>query len=64
MEKVTISTYGLSSEAPYGEIKVRDCEIPDEYVLKSDVVEAIEKLKERYPNFIPAIDETFESVIC
>lgn len=44
------------------EIKVRDCEIED-YVLRIDVLDAVNKLKQRYPNFIPAIDKTFVDLI-
>ena len=44
------------------EIKVRDCEIED-YVLRDDVEIAVNKLKERYPNFVPAIDETFKGLL-
>ena len=43
-------------------IKTRDCEIED-YVLRDDVKIAVNKLKERYPNFVPAIDETFEGLV-
>jgi hypothetical protein len=44
------------------EIKIRDCEIED-YALRTDVLDAVNKLKQRYPNFIPAIDETFGDLI-
>ena len=44
------------------EIKTRDCEIED-YVLRKDVKTAVNKLKERYPNFVPVIDETFGGLV-
>jgi hypothetical protein len=44
------------------EIKIRECEIED-YVRRTDVRNAVNKLKLRYPNFIPAIDETFSELV-
>ena len=44
------------------EIETRDCEIED-YALRIDVLDAVNKLKQRYPNFIPAIDEAFCDLI-
>ena len=44
------------------EIELRECEIED-YALRTDVLDAVNKLKERYPNFIPAIDEAFCDLI-
>ena len=43
-------------------IQIRDCEIED-YVLRDDVENAVNKLKKRYQNFIPAIDEIFEGLL-
>ena len=44
------------------EIETRDCEIED-YALRIDVLDAVNILKQRYPNFIPAIDEAFCDLI-
>jgi hypothetical protein len=44
------------------EIEIRECEIED-YALRIDVLDAVNKLKHGYPNFIPAIDETFCDLI-
>ena len=44
------------------EIEMRECEIED-YALRTDVLDAVNKLKQRYPNFIPAIDEAFCDLI-
>ena len=44
------------------QIKIHDCEIED-YVLRKDVKTAVNKLKERYPNFVPAIDKSFGKLV-
>ena len=44
------------------EIETRECEIED-YALRIDVLDAVNKLKQRYPNFIPAIDDAFRDLI-